>query len=242
MSDLVEGQTMNNQAAIEVTIQHEQKRGCGYRKPAVGGVGIYLMSGKLTATCDRLPFPLDVCPCCSAGIKQTRAFTWIQPRKLFESAFAAPCVYGDATCSMGPNAPEKAGLLWIGEQYYATPDAFLQEAAILGISRKLPAIPRGFKVGETRIYLAHSKAIAYEGLNGEGIIATKPGVFASFIPTSVDLVIDDPNQIPERALKLKERLGDFAQLVKVLPIEVLEVLATVPQVQKSTAKQLALVM
>jgi hypothetical protein len=58
----------------------EQKRGCGYRQ--VGG--LYLVSGKLSAPCDRLPFELSVCPCCGAGVKFTRGFTWIEPFKLLE--------------------------------------------------------------------------------------------------------------------------------------------------------------
>ena len=51
----------------------EAKRGCGYRK--VGG--LYLVSDGLGIPCDRLPITLEVCPCCGAGIKPARGWTWV---------------------------------------------------------------------------------------------------------------------------------------------------------------------
>jgi hypothetical protein len=43
-----------------------------------------------------------------------------------------------------------------------------------------------------------------------------PGIFAAFRPTHIDLVIDDPDDIPARAKVLKDRMGDHARLVKVV--------------------------
>lgn len=57
----------------------ESKRGCGYRK--VGGM--YLVGGVISAPCDRLPYPLNVCPVCNQGIKVGRAFTEKIPYDLF---------------------------------------------------------------------------------------------------------------------------------------------------------------
>lgn len=71
---------------MEVTISTEQARGCGYRKPAKDGVGIYLVGDGLGAPCGLLPVPLGVCPCCGGGIKQTRGWTWITPQSLFTDA------------------------------------------------------------------------------------------------------------------------------------------------------------
>src|SRR5207302_7622776 len=51
----------------------EAKRGCGYRK--IGG--LYFVGGGRGVACDRLPIPLDICPTCGHGIKQTRGFTWV---------------------------------------------------------------------------------------------------------------------------------------------------------------------
>jgi hypothetical protein len=62
-----------------IEVRAEGERGCGRRKPG----GIYLMGGKPSMPCGRLPFPLDRCPACDHGIKPSRGFTWISPRSLF---------------------------------------------------------------------------------------------------------------------------------------------------------------
>ena len=71
----------------EVLILREAKRGCGYRKAGPDGTGLYLMGEITWSVCERLPFPLTVCPCCGAGVKHTRAFRWIEPTKLFAPEF-----------------------------------------------------------------------------------------------------------------------------------------------------------
>ena len=73
-----------------------------------------------------------------------------------------------ATSDMG-----SAGLLWIGEKFYKTPAEFDAEAMQLGVSRRIHAIPRQFKVGETWILLAHPKAIKQTCADciGAGLIA-----------------------------------------------------------------------
>lgn len=134
----------------------EPRRGCGYRK--VGG--LYLVSGGEPAPCGRLPFELHVCPACNAGIKQTRGWQWVRPPILL--ANGAPC-RGAGECHICPleehNMPALAGLIWIGEKFYPTADAFLREARELGISRRIQSIPRNFKLGVTWVLLAHPKAI-----------------------------------------------------------------------------------
>lgn len=139
----------------------EAKRGCGYRK--VGG--LYMVSGGLATPCGRLPIELHVCPTCNAGIKQTRAWQWIKPRTLLADA---PVCSDDgkwrsrlcSSCPLAPtHLPERAGLLWVGEKFYRTADAFMEEANRLGVSRRIPAIPRGFKLGETWVLIAHPKAV-----------------------------------------------------------------------------------
>ena len=57
----------------------EAKRGCGYRK--VGG--IYLVGDGLSAVCDRLPYPLEVCRVCGAGIKPSRGIQWLDGKEFF---------------------------------------------------------------------------------------------------------------------------------------------------------------
>jgi hypothetical protein len=55
--------------------------------------------------------------------------------------------------------PEKAGLLWIGEEFYKTPEDFNREAGEMGISRRITSIPRGYEIGKTWVFLAHRKTI-----------------------------------------------------------------------------------
>ena len=116
------------------TVYDEPARGCGFRKKG----GIYLVSDGLAAPCGRLPIPLDVCPCCGAGIKPTRGWTWIQPRMIIEKT-EPPACSGDycTECPVGGDIPERAGLLWIGEKFYATVEQFEIEAARLGVSRRI---------------------------------------------------------------------------------------------------------
>jgi hypothetical protein len=66
-----------------INSQIEHKRGCGYRKPG----GMYLVSLGIGRDCGKLPIPLTVCPCCGAGIKFSRGFTWISD----EIIKNAPC-------------------------------------------------------------------------------------------------------------------------------------------------------
>jgi hypothetical protein len=133
----------------------EQRRGCGYRK--VGG--LYLVSGGAGQDCDRIPIPLDVCPVCSHGFKQARGWTWTDLAGLVggnhdgckDEQFCPLC--------LDVKAMGKAGLLWIGEKFYKTPADFTREGCAMGFSRRIHAIPRGFKVGETWVLLAHPKTI-----------------------------------------------------------------------------------
>ncbi len=67
---------------IDITvIKNESKRGCGYRKQG----GLYLMAGGPSAECGKLPLELTVCPCCGAGIKPARGWTWVNAEALFAS-------------------------------------------------------------------------------------------------------------------------------------------------------------
>ena len=214
----------------EVVTSHEAARGCGFRKPDKTGVGIYLVGPGTGVPCGRLPLPVGHCPVCSQGIKPSRAWTWIEPKKLFAKAppcpdrpktgLAAaaldvrqsPC----ATCWAGGAMPDgRHGMLWIGEGFYPTPHHFLAEAAKQGVSRKLPAIPKGFQLGETVVYFAHRFACPGDAESPQGL----PGIFATFRPSGIDLVIEDASNIPERALKLAEEVGAGARIVKVVQKE-----------------------
>lgn len=217
---------------MTVHVVVEGGRGCGYRKPGKDGVGIYLCGEALAAPCGRLPLPLEVCPCCSSGIKPSRGWTWITPSVLLGQPQPLDVLAGVqrrcrneqdtvslrsgkppcTLCPAGGAIPEgRHGLLWVGEKFYGSPIAFTQEAAMLGVSRKLSALPRGFEVGKTWVYLAHRHAV----FDAEAKVM-RPGIFSAFRPTRVDLVIADAHNIPERAQRLAAELGSAARLVKVV--------------------------
>jgi hypothetical protein len=209
-----------------VHLSIEARRGCGYRKPSKSGVGIYLMGTTLSRACGRLPVPLEVCPCCGSGIKPTRGWTWITPSQLLTQRQPLDAGATERTCQdvapkvcrscpAGQAIPEgRHGLLWVGEKFYRSAEEFLREAAQLGVSRKVSALPREFVLGETWVYLAHRTAVWDPGAK-EG----RPGIFSAFRPTRVDLVIEDEGAIPDRALALQKKLGDGARLVKVVRAE-----------------------
>lgn len=134
------------------TITNEPKRGCGFRKPG----GLYLVCDGLSTPCGKLPIPLTVCPCCGAGIKHSLGWTWVNARRLAEGV---ECTNEDCSgaCPLH-TPPEKAGLLWIGESFYKSPLDWMNEARLLGVSRKIASVPRGFKVGEDWVLVAHRKA------------------------------------------------------------------------------------
>lgn len=144
----------------------ESKRGCGYRK--VGG--LYLCASGAGISCCRLPLALHTCPVCSGGIKQARGWTWINPAKMFAEAPPATCGTSASFSLDRPgsgfcpnfnlaNYGERVGLLWVGESFYKTPTDFNVEAGTLGISRRIIALPRGFKLGEHWVFIAHPKVI-----------------------------------------------------------------------------------
>ena len=176
----------------------EARRGCGFRK--VGG--LYLMGTGSGFPCDRLPIPLIVCPCCSAGFKQTRGWTWIDVNALVGGIHKNcgdefPCPLCMATPEMG-----KAGMLWIGEKFYPSPADFVREADELGISRRIAAIPRNFKIGETWVLLAHPKTLSCPKCGGAGLFQKErcedckatgkiAGIFRVFRPHAIEKIITE---------------------------------------------------
>ena len=139
----------------------ESKRGCGFRK--VGG--LYLMGDKGGRPCGRMPLPLEVCPACGEGIKQSRGWTWIDPSKLFKGTECARPLHLAFVDLVLPGRPEscascplhnlgeweRAGLLWIGSGFYPTPQHFMEEAKELGISKRISGVPRFRVFKPTRI-------------------------------------------------------------------------------------------
>jgi len=182
----------------------ESRRGCGYRK--VGG--LYLVADGSGSSCCRLPIELNICPCCSGGIKQSRGWTWINPVLMFGENYKPNC----NGCPAGNPAMlgEKAGLLWVGEQFYKNAGEFNTEANELGISRRIAAIPRDFKLGETWVLLAHPKAVKVEVKSENQLIPTieyRPGVFRIFKPSRLEKIITESMAADKDEMARLEKAG-----------------------------------
>lgn len=186
----------------------EAKRGCGYRK--VGG--LYLEGGSIPIECDRLPFLLDTCPVCGGGIKLGRGFTRINPLKLFglhDPGDEGICKDNLRPCLVCDPVDEVAFVMLVGEKFYPRPQDFLNEAVIMGVSKKVAFIPRELEVGKTMIFLAHLRACevkepvgvqqAMAILDGSDHetprlldaerVKKVPGVFSAFIPTIISMLV-----------------------------------------------------
>lgn len=185
-----------------VRVSKEGPRGCGYRKLS----GLYLVSDGPSEPCGRLPVALHRCPCCGTGIVPSRGWTWVSPILIAHDAL--PCKRGagssrcqhciverliqEASYADYKMVEHLCGLLWVGEQFYSTPREFSEEAAELGISRRVHAIPRGFKLGETPVMLAHRKG-AVEWITNPDTGAPQPvevpAVFSIFVPSAVEVIV-----------------------------------------------------
>lgn len=212
------------------TIVNEPQRGCGFRKAG----GLYLIAGAPSAPCGKLPLALEVCPTCGQGVKPARGWTWVDAEKLFIDVpceFAMAPAPGNPDCGLCPlcrrNLQEhpRMGLLWVGEQFYATPEDFLKEGEAQGISRRIQAVPKDFELGKTWVLFAHRKGLAqycaHPNNNGEAEgcpdcekgIHYAPGIFSCFLPERIEYVVkaDDP---AEKLEQMEKRGISLVQLAR----------------------------
>lgn len=188
--------------SAQIQDRFDAERGCGFRKPG----GLYLRSTGLSHPCGKLPVELKVCPCCSAGIKPARGWTWVDADALLatQACEHQPDPARRFMCEVCPlnRTFGRAGLLWIGEAYYKTPHEWTAEAMLHGVSRRIARIPKGFELGKTWVLLAHRSAITR--FRHDEQIRT-PGIFHAFLPTAVEYVVHG-DEGPD-ALKYLERRG-----------------------------------
>mgnify|MGYP000412354738 CR=1 FL=1 len=130
----------------------EAVRGCGFRK--VGGM--YLCGEYIAVPCDRLPYPLSTCPCCGAGLKFSRAYTEINPLALF--GIHHDCQDKIPSCFLCDPRPDIAFLMSVGAGSYPSPEDFMREARVQGISKRIQHKPKNLVPGKTVVYLGHPKA------------------------------------------------------------------------------------
>jgi hypothetical protein len=165
------------------------------------------------AECGRFPVRTTVCPTCSSGIKPALGWTWIDGDAF--KATAPTCVLaGDEgpptcrNCDMSPNREiGRAGLLWVGTMYYVLPDMFTAEAESMGVSRRIPYVPRGFEVGQSLVFLGHRHAVAcgcvqqtFDDGTGSDLVdmcetcggaGAVPGLFALWRPSRLEKIVDE---------------------------------------------------
>ena len=182
-----------------MTPASEPQRRRGYRK--VGG--LYLVSDPgSSAPCDRLPMPIVPCPCCGEQPRFHRSIAMIDPFVLWgnhlDLATGRRCSETDAMCAPA----DKGFLMWVGNEY--TVENFQEEADRLGVSKRIPAIPRDIEVGVDWVYLAKRQIIpesAQMWLPGQ--VQEKagygPGVFEAFQPARIEKIVADLTPADEMA-------------------------------------------
>ena len=77
-------------------------------------------------------------------------------------------------------------LMGVGKKYYPTPKHFIDEAKRLGISKRIPFIPKGFVFEKSKIFLVHW--------------GTRE-IFGFFIPTRIEFIGVSNKKILEEAVK-----------------------------------------
>lgn len=210
----------------------EARRGCGFRK--VGGM--YLCGEYISVSCDRLPLLLENCPVCGQGIKVSRGFTQVNPYRLWgphdysdsnnkSGIYIQKCNDRFRPCHVCDPKDQPAYIMGVGERYYKTPDDFMDEARRMGISKRIPFIPKDLILGETVVYLAHPKAVEVKEpvamqqamaileraeTKQPRLLETEKtekalGIFTAFIPHRVEKLIWESQATPEELEKLEKR-------------------------------------
>lgn len=201
---------------MTIQTRNVKKRGCGWRTPG----GLYLVTDGRPQACGLFPIELKICPTCSGGIKPTRGWTWVKPHPLIV-AKVGPDLAEDSRCRPRKcdRCPlewgDRCGLIWIGGVYYDEPEKLLAEAARMGISRRIPAVPKGFELGKTWVLMAHRHAIqapcaeckgkghtklkpktrqraisvACDACEGSGVGEKTAAIFGAFKPAAIEYVV-----------------------------------------------------
>ena len=240
---------------VKIPVVHDKPRRCGLRHK-----GLYLMGPEFSRECGRLPIPLDHCPVCGQrvdpaksavpgykGLNVSRAWTIVNlaalregrecrnqqalPSPKRERMVAKEC----RACLINNHAT--AHMLWVGADNY-TPAQFLQEPAEQGVSKRIPGLPKDFKIGESVVALAHQHAIVnyvQDPEHGRLVAVHTPGIFALFVPDRVEYVTDGS----ETEAELEALLARDIQPVQVVvdePVQA-ELKVKYPDEERALAKQ-----
>lgn len=178
------------------------ERGCGTRELG----GMYLVGGGLSVSCDRLPFDIKRCKVCGGGFKQQRNFQWIDwDRYAGHHKGKCKCYEQCAICKPA-KGDNNYGLLWVGKRYY-TPESFIKEAETVGISKRIPWVPKELTLGMTWVLLAHPMAGGKDSEDND-----IPAIFYAFRPTRVEKLVSEDTS--EEKLNQFKRRGITPILVR----------------------------
>lgn len=191
----------------------EKKRGCGYRK--VGG--LYLVGEGRAFVCDSLPLQLFPCDCCGFEVPFTRGFMWVKKQYTGKLNYVhrngrplCKCLPHCPICHPENNGQERYGFMWVGQKYY-NPTSFAKEAETVGVCKRIGDIPKGLKLGETWVLLAHLKVPIYKTgfMNPNGLANSepekKPAVFYAFRPVRVEKLIWKSKATKKRLKELEKQ-------------------------------------
>lgn len=186
----------------------ESMRGCGFR--SIGGMYLCSSAGK-TVYCDALPLPIVPCGCCGYEVPFSRGFQWITKDYLTHLSKEK---HGGKGCTCNPFCQvcypheERYGLMWVGNRYY-TPESFVDEAVKMGVSKRIPEIPKGLVFGETWVLTAHLKVPDHKIEPNGGLLTKEPktmkAVFYAFKPDRVEMPLWKDEVSNEMILKLEKR-------------------------------------
>lgn len=175
----------------------EKRRGCGFRVVH----GLYITSGPLSFTCDRLPIPTNLCKCCGNFVREFQGVQSFKPLELlgnhgvcemcekFPRDGIHECSHTNCTdpltcmaCFPRP-APEetKDFMMWVGRSYY-TKDTFTAEAALLGVSKRIASngVPIGMVPNQSWIFLAMRNIMDDDIVMVDGQKKRAHGIFMVF--------------------------------------------------------------
>ncbi|MFA5692784.1 MAG: hypothetical protein WC907_04125 [Acholeplasmataceae bacterium] len=179
---------------MTVKMMKRVERGCGFR---VKG-GVYLMGGDFWSPCQRLPMAIPVCPTCGNTIEFFRGIKQFNPKELFGDCRNERHTCHSHTCPVC-FPPEKAWVMWVGSEY--TPRSFVEEAKLMGVSKRIPYIPNAMQTGDW-VWLCYKKVFKRDHEKGHD-----PGVFFAFQVTEVQKILTDKQQEDEEYIAELERFG-----------------------------------
>ena len=82
--------------------------------------------------------------------------------------------------------------MWVGSKFY-TPETFIVEAKAMGVSKRIPHVPKDLKLGDF-VLLGHRKAgrVTTEAVDGkQGEVKEVPALFYGFHVTRIEKIITE---------------------------------------------------